>query len=177
MAPEQSTEPGGERLSAGRVGKAHGLDGSFHVTRPRPGVLRNGLPLVVGERETKARRYAGTPDRPILALDGVFSRTEVEALRGQDLWVSREHVPPLGPDEWWAEDLEGCEVFDGDVTVGTVHNLLVLPSCEVLEVTRAAGGADLLVPLVRDAVRSVDVEARRIEIDLEFLGEGGSDAA
>lgn len=177
MASEQSTAPGGDRLSAGRVGKAHGLDGSFHVTRPRPGVLKNGLPLFVDGRETKARRYAGTAEKPILALDGVFSRTEVEALRGQDLWVDREHVPALGPDEWWAEDLEGCEVFDGDVTVGTVRNLLVLPSCEVLEVTRAAGGADLLVPLVRDAVRAVDVDARRIEIDLEFLGEGGSDAA
>jgi ribosomal 30S subunit maturation factor RimM len=28
----------------------------------------------------------------------------------------------------------------------------------------------VLVPLVRDAVRSVDIEARRIEIDLGFLG-------
>ena len=30
---------------------------------------------------------------------------------------------------------------------------------------------ELLVPLVRDAVRSVDVAARRIDVDLAFLGE------
>jgi ribosomal 30S subunit maturation factor RimM len=29
-----------------------------------------------------------------------------------------------------------------------------------------------LIPLVGDAVRTVDVEARRIDVDLEFLGEG-----
>ena len=29
----------------------------------------------------------------------------------------------------------------------------------------------LLVPMVRDAVRSVDVEARRVDVDLAFLGE------
>ena len=42
---------------------------------------------------------------------------------------------------------------------------------------RGAGGCpgdsetDLLVPLVLDAVRTVDLERREIEIDLHFLGE------
>jgi 16S rRNA processing protein RimM len=55
--------------------------------------------------------------------------------------------------------------------VGTVRRLVPLPSCEALEVERSDGGEDLLVPLVRDAVREVDVAARRVEIDLSFLGE------
>jgi ribosomal 30S subunit maturation factor RimM len=50
-----------------------------------------------------------------------------------------------------------------------VSRLLALPSCEVLEVERA--GEPLLVPLVSDAVRAVDLERRTIEIDLRFLGE------
>jgi ribosomal 30S subunit maturation factor RimM len=41
----------------------------------------------------------------------------------------------------------------------------------VLEVDRAAGGPVLLVPLIKDAVRGVDLDTRRIEIDLRFLGE------
>jgi ribosomal 30S subunit maturation factor RimM len=32
------------------------------------------------------------------------------------------------------------------------------------------GGEPLLVPMVRDAVRSVDVERRRIEIAGDFIG-------
>jgi hypothetical protein len=51
-----------------------------------------------------------------------------------------------------------------------VRALRALPSCEVLEVARVAGG-ELLVPLVADAVRRVDVAARRIDVDLAFLGE------
>jgi 16S rRNA processing protein RimM len=39
---------------------------------------------------------------------------------------------------------------------------------DVLVVERADGG-ELLVPLVGDAVRSVDVDARRIDVDLGFL--------
>jgi 16S rRNA processing protein RimM len=45
------------------------------------------------------------------------------------------------------------------------------PSVDVLEVVRE-GADDLLVPMVRDAIRSVDVGARRIDVSLEFLGEG-----
>jgi 16S rRNA processing protein RimM len=56
------------------------------------------------------------------------------------------------------------------VAVGVVERLLDYPSCELLEVRREGAGM-LLVPLVRDAVRAVDVGARVIEIDLAFLGE------
>jgi 16S rRNA processing protein RimM len=55
--------------------------------------------------------------------------------------------------------------------VGTVTRMLALPSCEVLEVERSEGGEPLLVPLVSDAVRTVDIEHGRIDIDLRFLGE------
>jgi ribosomal 30S subunit maturation factor RimM len=84
--------------------------------------------------------------------------------------VAPGDAPKLGPDEWWAEDLAGCVVRDGQLTVGKVRRLIALPSCEALEVSRD-GGDDLLVPLVRDAVRAVDIERRQIDIDLGFLGE------
>jgi 16S rRNA processing protein RimM len=61
-------------------------------------------------------------------------------------------------------------VFDGERRVGEVLRMVPLPSCEALEVARPDGG-ELLVPMVRDAIRSVDVAARRVEIDLSFLGE------
>jgi len=159
-----------QHLSAGRVGRPHGLDGGFHVTRPRPGVFAAGLAVTVDGRETTVRRCGGTAERPVLALEGVASRAAAEALRGADLWVARSALPPLDEDEWWAEDLEGCAVTDGPVAVGTVRRLMGLPACDVLEVDRP-GGPDLLVPLVHDAIRAVDTDARRIDVDLAFLGE------
>ena len=52
-------------------------------------------------------------------------------------------------------------MHDGDRAVGTVRRLLALPSCEVLEVERAGGAGELLVPLVSDAVREVDSSGAR----------------
>ena len=59
----------------------------------------------------------------------------------------------------------------GQPESAALARLLALPSCEVLEVTRAGDEPDLLVPLVRDAVRDVDLDARVIDVDLGFLGE------
>jgi len=156
-------------LRAGVVGRPHGLDGSFHVIRASPELLSVGVVVRVGELERAIERRAGTDDRPIVRVEGCSDRDAAEALRGAELTVARPEAASLEADEWWAEDLEGCSVRDGERLVGTVSRLLALPSCEVLEVSRA--GEPLLVPLVSDAVRTVDLERRTIDIDLRFLGE------
>jgi len=154
---------------AGRVGRPHGLDGSFHVIRPRADLLAEGAVLKVAGASREVVRRAGTDQRPILRLDGCEDRDAAEALRGEELRVPRGDAPALEPGEYWAEELEGCRVQDGEVVVGVVRRLVALPSCEALEVARE-DDADLLVPLVRDAVRTVDPAARRIDVDLRFLG-------
>jgi len=158
-------------VEAGRVGRPHGLDGSFHVTRPRAELLAVGRAVTVSGRSREIERRAGTDERPIVRLAGSSTRTDAEALRGEALLVARDDRPGLGEDEWWPEDLVGCSVVDGDRPVGTVSAVTGLPSCDVLEVSRDEGDT-VLVPLVRDAVRSVDVKDRRVDVDMRFV-EGG----
>ena len=65
----------------------------------------------------------------------------------------------LDEGEFLVDDLVGCEVVDGERPVGRVRDVLLLPSADTLEVERP-GGEPLLVPLVGDAVRSVDTAGR-----------------
>jgi 16S rRNA processing protein RimM len=97
-----------EWLHAGRVGRPHGLDGSFHVTRPNGQLLQNAQTVMIDDREFEITRRAGTPQRLILRLEAHENREAAEALRGKDMLVSRLEAPELGPDEWWAADLVGC---------------------------------------------------------------------
>jgi 16S rRNA processing protein RimM len=135
------------------------------VTRPDPELLAGREELVVEGRRVAIERRAGRADKPILRLAGCDSREAVEALRGAALLVPLEEAPPLQEGEFWAHELEGCTVVDGERVVGVVARMVSLPSCEALEV------GDLLIPLVGDAVRSIDVAARRIDVDMGFLGE------
>ena len=152
-------------MSAGRVGRPHGLDGSFYVTRAVDELLWVGGTVQVAQTPRRIVRRAGTVARPIIRLDGLDSREAIEPLRGLDLLVPEASLPALEPGEYWAHDLVGCRVVDGSAEVGVVARMVTLPSCEALEV------GDLLIPLVRDAIRSIDLDARVIDVRLEFLGD------
>jgi 16S rRNA processing protein RimM len=171
--PGESSTPAPEvaddGLPAGRVGRAHGLDGSFYVTRPRARLLRVGASLTVAGLGTTIVRLAGTEQRPIVRVEGVDDRPAAEALRGAEITVLDADAPVLGEGEWWAHELVGCRVVDGDALLGTVSRLLELPSCEALEVEPADGGDAVLVPMVRDAIRRIEPASGRIEVNLEFL--------
>ena len=129
----------------------------------------DGVVFVLGTARRIVRR-AGTAEKPILRFEGASSREDALALRGNELTVPRSDEM-LEEGEFWARDLEGCTVVDGEAVIGFVRRMSALPSVEVLEVDRA-DGSELLVPLVRDCIRSIDLEGRRIDIDLGFLGEG-----
>lgn len=155
-------------LRAGRVGRPHGLDGSFYVADPTPALLAGGRSVFAAGEQREIVRRAGTDARPIIRLERFEDRASAEALRGEELLCPRDEAPELGDDEWWAQDLEGLQVVTGRRLLGSVRQLQRFPSCDALAV-ELKGGGELLVPLVADAVRRVDVERGEIEVDVEFL--------
>ena len=144
-------------VTAGRVGRPHGLDGSFWVEAPLHGLLP-GTAVTVSGVEHVVERRGGTEERPLLRLRGVDDRDAAAALGGELLLVSE----PLAEGEWLAGDLEGCLVPG----LGRVKRVVGAPSCDLLELEDGT-----LVPLISDAVTAIDLESRRIEVDRRFLGQ------
>jgi 16S rRNA processing protein RimM len=140
-------------VTAGRVGKPHGLDGSFYVEGPRH-ELPEGCPVVLQSETYTVDRRAGTDDRPLVHLAGL---ADPRPHRGEALLVEDE----LGEGEWLAADLVGLSVPG----MGTVARVVDSPSCSVLELDDGT-----LIPLISDAVRDVDLDAGEIHVDREFLG-------
>jgi 16S rRNA processing protein RimM len=141
-------------VTAGRVGKAHGRDGSFYVEGAQI-EFAEGTHVRLGEAEYEVVRRAGTDDRPLVRLDGI---DDPAALRGEIMLIDEE----LEEGEYLVADLLGCEVPG----LGHVVRVLDAPSCTLLEV----GEEGRLVPLIGDAVKRVDLEGKIIEVDREFLG-------
>jgi len=148
------------QVSAGRVGRPHGLDGSFYVNGPKQ-PLAEGTVISVAGADRRVERRAGTDERPIVRLEGISDRDGAAALLGEQLLLDEEDER-LEEGEFMVSDLVGCTIEGLGVVTGVIPG----PSCDVLEV----GVEGVLVPLVSDAVKRVDVEARIIEIDREFLG-------
>jgi 16S rRNA processing protein RimM len=150
------TGPAGQ-VSAGLVGRAHGLDGSFYVEQMAE-PLTLGTDVTVAGRAARVERRAGTDARPIVRLSGVGDRNAAEALRGERILVDGGD---LAEDEYLTADLVGCEIPG----IGEVRRVIAGPSCDVLEV----GDDGALVPFISDAIRRVDTAERIIEVDTAFL--------
>jgi 16S rRNA processing protein RimM len=119
------------------------------------------MTLTVSGRAARIERRAGTDQKPLIRLSGIEDRDGAAAIVGEPLMAELAQAP-LEADEWLAADLIGCEVPG----VGKVTRVVEAPSCDLLEV----GSDSVLIPFISDAVKTVDIDARRIEVDRAFLG-------
>ncbi|HET8894809.1 MAG TPA: ribosome maturation factor RimM [Gaiellaceae bacterium] len=145
-----------ELVPVGRVGRPHGLDGSFFVEGPseRAETFARGATLFVESEPAKivtSKRGAG--NRPVIRLDR-------RVARGATLAVPRESLPPLGEGEYYTFQLVGLAVEEeGGRLLGHVADVLDYPANDVLELDSGAS-----LPLVEACVRQVDLEGRRIVV-------------
>jgi len=140
----------------GRVGRPHGLDGSFFVEGPseRADAFARGATVWVGGEQLEiVASKRGAQNRPVIRLE---RRVE----RGALLEVPRASLPALGEDEYYAFELVGLAVEEeGGRMLGHVRDVLDYPANDVLELDTG-----LALPLVEACVRKVDVEGGRIVI-------------
>jgi len=153
-------------LTAGLVGKPHGLAGEVYVTpisddpsRWQPGselARETGDELVVEASRPHGRRL-------LVKFEGIDSRPDAERCRGP-LYVAPKQLRALDHDEFWEHDLIGCEVVDvSGRHLGQVDRVVPGAAQDLLAVTVAAG--ERLVPVVKEIVVEVDAAAGRVTID------------
>ena len=148
-----------ELVRIGRVGKPHGLDGSFFVERGSEDKERFavGAKLHVDGEPAKVVASKRSRGRPVIRLDR-------EPPRGAELAVPRDELPPTGEDEYYEFQLIGLVVEEeGGHALGHVTAVLPGPANDVLELD-----SGLLLPLVGACVLQVDLDASRILISRGF---------
>jgi 16S rRNA processing protein RimM len=161
-----------DRIQIGVVGKPHGVRGGFFLDGciDAPALVAGRTIWIAGTARSVASRR-GTEGRPILLLEGVDSREEIASLRGESVQMARGDMTSLAEGEWLAVDLVGLLVTDrGGRELGKIARLTNLPSVDVLEV-RPEEGEPLLVPMVRDAIVSIDPD-HGVTVDETFLDLG-----
>ncbi len=157
-------------LLVGTIEAAFGLKGQvkLHALTSRPDHLRRVKTVFVGEQQVAfgLRRVVEHKSNVlILTLVGVDDRSTAEALRGAEVSISQSDAAPLDEDEYFLHDLHGLlvETTAGE-QVGTVTEVLETGANDVLVVTRPEGG-EVLLPMIRDVVKLLDVGARRLVIE------------
>jgi len=150
---------GDDLVAVGRVGKSHGLDGSFLVEGASDveARFRVGTELIVeGEpaRIVAARTARG---RPVIRLDR-------RVPRGATLEVPRESLEPPDEGEYYVFQLVGLRVEEEDGrALGVVSDVSPGVANDVLELD-----SGLLLPMVEDCILKVDLDAGHIVVSPGF---------
>ena len=144
-----------DRVQIGRVGRPHGIDGAFFIEQPSSDDRwwQPGARFLAGGREAEvvaARRSSG---RPVVKLDR-------DVARGALIEVELDALPPTEDDEYYAFQLVGLPVVEETGReLGIVKAVTPGVANDVLELE---GG--VLLPMIEDCVRAVDLESGRIVV-------------
>ena len=170
--------PAGKTLiPLGVVGAPHGLNGELRVRLFNPAsttlergslevVLRQGDragPRSESHHRVSAARRSGA-DYMLLAIADVNDRDAAAALRGAELCVPRETLPPARSGELYLVDLVGLRAERPDGTlVGEVRAVHEYPASQVLVV--GVEGGTLEVPLFAPYFIEARVDEGRVIVD------------
>ena len=146
-------------VPVGRVGRPHGLDGSFVVegSSEDPERFAVGARVVAGEEPATVVSSKRAGGRVVVRLDRPVER-------GTVLAVPRDELPPVEEGGYYVFELMGLEVEEeGGRRLGLVQDVAPGVANDVLELD--TGHA---LPLVAQCVLDVDLERRRILVARGF---------
>ena len=152
-----------ERLVVGRIAKAHGIRGevAIDVISDAPDRFAPGARVFAGDRALTVSAARAHQGRLLVLFESVPDRNTAETLQGIELTIPISEAQDLQEWSFYAHDLVGMTVVDeAGSTLGTMQRVDESPGGDLWVVR--ADGRDVLVPAVRDIVRKVDLDARRI---------------
>lgn len=157
-----------KHILLGVVIGAQGLKGEVKVKTftERPEKLGAYGPLHAKDgRVSKVLKVRTGKDAAIVQLEGVVTRDDADALKGVELYVAREALPPGEKHEFYHVDLVGLRAEDelgrGIGKVIAVHNF---GAGDVIEIEREDGQGTVLMPFTREIVPTIAVAEGRIVI-------------
>jgi 16S rRNA processing protein RimM len=161
---------GDRRVLLGAIASAHGVRGLVKVKaftlKPEDLVAYGPLSDKSGTREFRLNLKGRAGGLLLAAIDGVGTREAAERLRGTELYVSREALPPPEAESYYWTDLEGLTaVSSAGAEIGRVERVLDYGAGPVLQL-RLGDGGEVFLPFSDDYVPQVDLGAGRIVVQL-----------
>jgi len=157
-------------ITIGRIVKVWGLKGEVKVLPlthdPERFERLSSVLIVSPEGKEQKRRIKGAryiKDSVLLSLEGILSAEQAKGLVNYFIKITESDLEHLPEGEYYIFQLIGIEVFtDQGVRVGALTDIFSTGSNDIYVVTE--GNKEYLVPAIRDIVKEIDMERRRMVI-------------
>lgn len=160
-----------EYLTVGKIVNTHGVKGELKVIPMTSDINRfDYLKFVWLEMEGKLTEYFVEKVRyhknfVLVKLRGIENMDQAAALKERFLKVNRKHARPLEEDEYFIADLVDCDVYEKETYLGKITDVLQTGGNDVYVVNGGKYG-EVLIPAIRQVVREVDIESKKVWVEL-----------
>ena len=154
-------------LRIGRVLKAHGVKGALRVEllTDFPDRFAPGREVVVAGRRLTVARSEGRDASLLVTFEGIEDRDAAAQLAGAYCTLPLVEARTLPAGQYYHFQLVGLTVVDARRAreLGQVAEVLTYPANDVLRVT--GKDREILIPMVRSVVRSIEPAEGTITVD------------
>lgn len=158
-----------DRIRLGRIAGAHGIRGEVvihsYAAVPEDVAAYGPLTDADGRRTFTLSSARATAKGVVARIAGVADRNAAEALKGTELFVAREHLPPPEDGAYYVSDLIGLDAVDpsGSV-VGVIVDVPNYGAGDLLEIRKPGSAQTELIPFSDTYVPEVDFAGGRVVV-------------
>ena len=152
----------------GLITSAHGVRGEVKIRTyldsptllPKLGLLSDKD----GQIHLKITRCRTFRENTVIAeIENIDDRSRAEMLRGQELYVARDKLPPVDKDEYYCSDLVGLPVENElGKRIGTVEEIFDFGAGNVIEIKQADTEETIMLPFHREFFPVVELNKRLV---------------
>lgn len=159
-------------FTIGKIVNTHGVKGELKVmpTTDEPKRFSKLKEVYVEHRGLKTYTVESVryhKEFVLIKLEGINDMTEAERFKGGLMKIDRKDSLPLKKDEYYISDLYDLEVYtEEDRHLGKIKDVIYTGSNDVYVVERTEGGKDLLLPAIKQVVKSVQIEDKKMIVHL-----------
>ena len=162
------------RLKVGKIVNTHSLKGEVKVissTDFEEQRFEKGTELLITRgnqvvKEVTVESYRTHKNNLLVKFVGIDSIEEAEKLKNLQIKIDSENIGELEENEFYFHEIIGCEVFDENgKSLGEISEILT-PGANDVWVIKSQNGKEILIPYIEDVVKKIDVENKKIDIEV-----------
>ena len=162
------------RLKVGKLVNTHSLKGEVKVissTDFEEQRFEKGTELLITRgnqvvKEVTVESYRIHKNNLLVKFVGIDSIEEAEKLKNLQIKIDSDNIGELEENEFYFHEIIGCEVFDENgKSLGEISEILT-PGANDVWVIKSQNGKEILIPYIEDVVKKIDVENKKIDIEV-----------
>lgn len=161
-------------FNVGKIVNTQGLQGEMRVlsvTDFAEERFKKGNRLVLFDKkdqfvmDVEIASHRKVKNFDIIKFKGMYHINDIEKFRDFSLKVAEEDLSDLEDGEFYYHEIIGLEVYENDVLLGTIKEILQ-PGANDVWVVKRKGKRDLLLPYIPPVVLGIDIEQGRVDVEI-----------